>query len=338
MKNYELENKYVLTETDETTGAQRIVGTADDANEYEKFYSLSDDENDIYTLYIPRDDGSVFVIEGVTWFDADYEENGFILYQKEKDNENDDELNFAYLFEENRILELGNSETDDFYINDEEGKKLAAYIYENELIYFSFISYFKIEDEFFFETEFGKFRIFSVNNFYGEPEEETEQPFHSINDGENGVTIFFQREGELYREIIRTENHIQFHNAYLKQNEVSGQYELYGFKDGQPFLLGSGKIFEINNGRVRLDRLVWPESSEDDWLLEYEPEKYEEPKPEPKPEPEPERKHYFEPEERSSDNAAPREPKVTVHGLDDSRYFCAENQSEKKKKPWWKLW
>lgn len=333
MKKYDLENKYVLTETDETTGAQRIIGTGDDADEYDKFYSLSDDENDIYTLYIPRDDGSVFIIERVTWLDADYEDDGFILYQKK--NENDDELNFVYLFEENRIIELGSEEDNGFYINQEEGKKLAAYICDNELVYFSFISFFMLDDEYFFETEPGKFRIFSTAS-YGSPEEETKQPFHSVDDDENGVTIFFERDGELYREIIRTENQIQFHNAYLTQNEVNGRYELYGFKEGKPFLLGSGNIFEEINGNIRLDKLIWRETSEDEWLLEYEPDKYEEPKPEPESEPEP---HYETRNQNwQSGGMETNEPKVTVHGLDDSRYFGAGNKTEKEKKPWWKLW
>lgn len=330
MKRYELENKYVLIEKDETTGEQKIIGTGDDGDEYEKFYSLSNDENDLFTLYIPRDDGTVFVIEGVTGIDADYEDSGFILYQKK--NQNGDELNFAYLFEENRILELGIEEDSgfysNFYINEEEGKKLASYIDDNELVYFSFISFFSLDDEFFFEIEPGKFRIFGS-------EEIDKQPFYSVNDDENGVTIFFERDGDLYREIIRTENQIEFYNAYLKQNEISGRYELYGFKNGKPFLLGSGKIFQEINGDVRLDDLIWHISSDDDWLLEYEPEKYEEPKQELKSELE---SRYESRQEEQHDNSDQNEPKVTVHGLDDSRYFSAGNQSERKQKPWWKLW
>lgn len=328
MKQYDLESKYVLIETDET-GAQRIIGTGDDGDEHDKFYSLTNDENDLTTLYIPREDGTISAIEDVTWFDADYEDCGFILYQK-----NNDEPNFAYLFEENRILELGNSKTDDFYINEEEGKKLAAYICDSELVYFSFISFFNLDDEYFFETEPGKFRIFRLAYSYSIPEEETEQQFYSVDDNENDVMIFFERDGELYREVIRTKSKINFYNAYVTQNEVSGRYELYGFKDGKPFLLGSGMKFEDNDESIRLDGLIWQQSSDNDWMLEYEPDKYEEPKPKFEREPESESGNRFEPEEQPNEN----EPKVTVHGLDDSRYFGAGNQTEKEKKPWWKLW
>lgn len=327
MKQYDLESKYVLIETDET-GAKRIVGTGDDADEYGKFYSLSNDKDDTHTLYIPREDGTVFVIEDVTWFDADYEDNGFILYQKK--DESDNELNFAYLFAENRVLELG-TEDDGFYINDEEGKKTAAFIGDDRLVNFRFISYFKRDDEFFFETEPGKFRIFDDAYSYNTPEEIAEQPFYSVEDEENGVTIFFQRDGDLYRLLTKTKTEIKFHNAYLTQNEISGRYDLYGFKDGKPFLLGSGKAFDEINGNIRLDGLIWPESSEDEWLLEYEPNKYTEPEPIPEPQAEPGEE---EPQTASKQN----EPKVTVNGLDDSRYFGAGNQPEKEKKPWWKLW
>lgn len=326
MKNYKLENMFVLFEEDETTGERKFIGSGDDGNEYNRFYSLTNEQNDLHTLYIPRDDGSVFTIEDVCSFDDDYEDDGFILYQKENLG---DTLNFAYLFEENRILELG-TEEEDFYINNEDGKKLAAYISNNELIYFSFISYFILSDEYFFEIETGKFRIFSTNGY--DTEEKTEEPFYSADDEKNGVTIFFEREGELYREIIRTENQIDFYNAYLKQDEISGNYELYGFKDGKPFLLGSGKIFQEINYNIRLDNLIWRMSSDDDWLLEYEPEEYKEP------EPEPEYKQETQEIRQKEEQTDSPEQKTTVHGLDDSRYFSARNQSEKEKKPWWKIW
>ena len=321
MKTYELKNMFVLLEKDETTGECKIIGSNDDGDEYDKFYSLTDESNDLYTLYIPRDDGPIFTIEGVCSFDDYYENDGFILYQKE--SQNGDTLNFAYLFEENRILELG-SEEDSFYINNEDGKKLAAYICNDTLIYLSFISFFTLSDEYFFEIEPGKFRIF--NNI---SEEETEEPFYSVDDEENGVKIFFEREEELYREIIRTESQIQFHNAYLKKDSFNGKYELYGFEDGKPFLLGSGKTFQNIKENIRLDDLIWRMSSDNDWLLEYEPEKYKEPK---KP------SEKIQQKEHQADHLE----KSTIHGLaaDDNRYFGAQNRSktEKEKRPWWKLW
>lgn len=322
MKHYELENKCVLFKKDEKTGEQEIVAFGDCSEEYENFYSISNYEDKFSTLCIPLADHTILIIEKVTSFDADYEENGFILYQK--DDENGVELNFAYLFEENKIIKLGIKTNTCFFINEEEGKKQAAYTCDEDLCFFNFISYFEIDDELFFETEAGKLRIFSNGGRYYEPDE-IKDVFHSVKDRTNDLRIFFQRDGELFKELIRTKTEIQFHNAYLKHNELSNVYELYGFKDGKPFLLGSGCKFEDIDGNVRIDNLIWLESNNNSWLLQYEPKEYVAPNPEPTQE---------SSEESKIDD-------VNTKDVDDAncdRYFGTKNQPQSGKKPWWKFW
>ena len=274
MKQYHLERKYALIETDTATGKQRVVGTGNQGKQFMTFFSLSNIENALTTLYIPRTDGTLFVIEGVQSFDDDYKNNALIHYVR-----HDNKLHYAYLFGENRVLELGRKKAC-FYIQDKRDKRFAFYIVDGELAHFRFISYFKLEDfkrdaTFVFEIEPGKFRIFDVPYSRNTPLEKNENSFCAVTDSENDTVLFFRRNGGLYQKLAETKTLIQFDNAYLKQNKINGRYELYGFNDTEPFLLGSGKFFEEINGNIRLDGLLWRESSNDEWMLEYESEPYE---------------------------------------------------------------